>query len=287
MKIKNNEFLQDLIFDTQFKKYFISKTVFESSSIENINISLEDTITIYETNNITMFNGKYLDEELKEQKNSLDLLNYTLNSLDKELTLIQLKKMHSILKFRTNWSEKFNSSYGNFKKIPNAIGGKSTSQPHEVEKHLELLLSSYQKNLDLINNKTGVFTVNSLDKHKLLLFAQFHIKFEQIHPYLDGNGRIGRMLLIKQCLENNIYPPIISADKNDREEYYSCLKNSDIISLAKLLLNSMKDVKKQHELYQNDPNEFLNNNLIVKENNLEDFEFTLNLDIDIDLDDNF
>lgn len=171
--------------------------------------------------------------------------------------------MYNMLKFRTDWSKKFSSSYGIFKIVDSVIGGKNISHPYEVTPHLEQLLDSYEKNLN-INNK-DTYPIKVINKNKLILFAQFHIKFEQIHPFLDDNGQ---MVLMKQCLENNIYSPIISANKNTRSKYYSHLKNSNSKDLVKRLLNSINDIKFQYDLYLKAPNKFINTNLITTENEI-------------------
>src|SRR5574344_1741390 len=187
--------------------YYVSQINFayNSNKIEGSFLTEDQTeaifITstyIYKTNDLIKF------DKITETKNHFKLFDYILENYNKTLTKDMILEMHKILKKST--SDEKNSTYniGSFKTIPNVIGTVntvSTSNPKSVEKDLDKLLNEY------------------LEKNNIKLedIIDFHIKFERIHPFTDGNGRIGRIIMFKECLKNNIMPFII-LDKN--KEFY-------------------------------------------------------------------
>lgn len=140
--------------------------------------------------------GNHSYDDVIETKNSLQLFDFVIDTLNEKISKKLLLEFHSILKRNTK-----DDSYGFcgcFKKIPNMILGTDTkvAQPYEVEWKLEELLEWYYK----------------LENVSLNEIAEFHLRFETIHPFQDGNGRIGRFLILKQCIENDIRPILITED---------------------------------------------------------------------------
>ena len=120
----------------------------------------------------------------------------------KPLSETFIKQLHMVLKNGTSDSRKDWFAVGDYKKYPNEVGGKITTPPEEVNDKIKALISAY--------NKTGNKSFDDL--------ISFHYEFERIHPFQDGNGRIGRLILFKECLKHNIVPFII--DENLKMFYY-------------------------------------------------------------------
>ena len=110
-----------------------------------------------------------------------------------ELTEEMIKEFHKILKTGTSDSKKEWFNVGEYKKLPNTIGNIKTSSPKDVQKNMEKLLNWYK----------------SIKKVTIEDIIEFHFRFENIHPFQDGNGRVGRIIAFKECLKNNIVPFII------------------------------------------------------------------------------
>ena len=148
-------------------------------------------------------------DDLLESKNHFKLFDYILDNIDKPLNKNMLIEMHKILKRGTSDEDNPRYNVGGFKIVPNIIGLVNvinTSSPDMVEKDLEELLEEY----------------NSLNTITLENIIDFHYKFESIHPFSDGNGRIGRIIMYKECLKNNIMPFIVLDE--DKSYYMRGLK---------------------------------------------------------------
>lgn len=117
-----------------------------------------------------------------------------------------IKQLHATLKSGTSNSRQDWFAVGDYKKLPNEVGGMDTAQPEEVASQMKKLLSEYNANKE-----------KSFDD-----LLDFHYRFERIHPFQDGNGRVGRLVLFKECLRNNIVPFII--DEDTKLYYYRGLK---------------------------------------------------------------
>ena len=125
-----------------------------------------------------------------------------LNVADMPISENMIKEFHKILKTGTSDERKSWFNVGEYKSLANEVGGQNTSKPEEVEQKMNKLLEWY----------------NSLDKVEFEDIVKFHSEFEKIHPFQDGNGRVGRIIMFKECLKNNIIPFII-LDK-DKLFYY-------------------------------------------------------------------
>lgn len=184
---------------------------YNSNKIEGSTLTSDQTEAIFSSNSL-ISNEVIKLNDIIESKNHFKLFDFVLDNIDEELSKEMILNMHKILKQNTTDAEDARYNVGEFKKMPNIIGSINivkTSDPENVEKDIDFLLKSY-KNLEKINLE------NIID---------FHVKFERVHPFSDGNGRVGRIIMFKECLKNDIMPFIIS-DK-DRLFYLRGLKEYD------------------------------------------------------------
>lgn len=167
---------------------------YNTNHIEGSKLTEDQTRYIYETNTLLAEKDSitYLDDVL-ETTNHFKLVDYMLDIADKELTENMIKEFHKILKEGTSDSRKDWFVVGDYKKLPNEVGGLKTTAPKNVERDMKKLLEWY--------GSLKQVTINEVIK--------FHARFEKIHPFQDGNGRIGRIIAFKECLKNNIVPFII------------------------------------------------------------------------------
>ena len=183
---------------------------YNSNKIEGSHLSEDETEEIFETNSfIPKTNDAIKFDDLTEMKNHFRLFDYMLDIINDELTKENIIEMNKILKRNTTDEENPRYNVGGFKIVPNKIGLVNvinTSNPEDVSKDMDDLLKWYKN----IKNKT------------LEDIIEFHVRFELIHPFGDGNGRVGRMIMFKECLKNNIMPFII-LDK-DKPFYIRGLK---------------------------------------------------------------
>ena len=171
-------------------------------------------------------------------KNHFKLFDYTLDIIDEELSKDIIINMNKILKRGTTDEENSRYNIGGFKIVPNKIGlinVINTSKPEDVEKDLDKLLSWYKK----------------IKKVTLEDIIECHVRFEIIHPFGDGNGRVGRMIMFKECLKNNIIPFIV-LDK-DKPYYMRGLKE---YKNDKLFL--IDTIKNEQDIYKKICEELLN-----------------------------
>lgn len=206
-KAKSINLINTLLNEKENKKknglYHYSQIVFayNSNKIEGSRLTTDQTQEIYETNSYIPKEKELvkLDDAI-EMKNHFRLFDYMLENVNKKLTKSMIIKMNVILKRGT--SDETNSTYnvGGFKIKENEIGSFvnpiQTSKPKNVEKDIDKLLEEYYKK----------------EKIKIEDIIDFHYKFEKIHPFGDGNGRVGRIIMFKECLKNKIIPFIITDD---------------------------------------------------------------------------
>ena len=148
-------------------------------------------------------------QRISQQYGMLNFIIYDIDSARAVLTEKFIKDLHFILKNGTSDSRKDWFAVGDYKKLPNEVGGMDTTIPEEVADKMKTLLMEY----------------NAKDAKTFEDILDFHVKFERIHPFQDGNGRIGRLIMFKECLKNNIVPFIV--DDNLKMFYYRGLKEWD------------------------------------------------------------
>ncbi len=171
------------------------KFSFNTNRIEGSKLSEEQTRYIYETNTLFTENGNETTnvDDIVETVNHFSCFDYMLDIAHEKLSEEQIKKFHHILKINTSDSRKKWFNIGAYKSRANIVGGIETCLPENVNSEMSVLLSDY-------NQKSKITFDDIVD---------FHFKFEQIHPFQDGNGRVGRLIMFKECLRNNIVPFII------------------------------------------------------------------------------
>ena len=169
---------------------------YNSNHMEGSRLTHDQTRHIYETNTIGMENGVVNVDDVVETANHFRCIDMVIRNAEKPLSEALIKKLHFTLKSGTSDSRKDWFAVGEYKKLPNEVGGKSTTEPELVAPQMKELLSAYNQN-----------SAKSLED-----LLEFHYAFESIHPFQDGNGRVGRLLLFKECLRNNIVPFIITDD---------------------------------------------------------------------------
>ena len=176
---------------------------YNTNHIEGSKLTEDQTRYIYETNTLLAEKDTITDlDDVIETANHFKLVDYMLEIADKKLTEKMIKEFHKILKEGTSDSRKDWLIVGDYKKLPNEVGGLKTTEPKNVERDMKKLLEWYE----------------SLKQKTINEIIEFHAKFEKIHPFQDGNGRVGRIIAFKECLKNNIVPFII-LDK-DKLFYY-------------------------------------------------------------------
>lgn len=169
---------------------------FNSNHIEGSRLSHDQTRLIFETSTIGITDKAVKVDDIVETANHFKCIDMLIDCVKNELSEAFIKKLHFVLKNGTSDSRLDWFAVGEYKKIPNEVGGKETVLPENVGKEMKKLLSEYN------GKKTKTFD-DLLD---------FHYRFESIHPFQDGNGRIGRLILFKECLRSGIVPFIIEDD---------------------------------------------------------------------------
>lgn len=167
---------------------------YNTNHMEGSKLSEAQTRYIYETNTLLTEKDSITDlDDVLETANHFKLVDYMLEMADKKVTEKMIKEFHKILKEGTSDSRKDWFVVGEYKKLANEVGGLKTTEPKNVEREMKKLLEWYESFKQI--------TINEI--------IEFHAKFEKIHPFQDGNGRVGRIIAFKECLKNNIVPFII------------------------------------------------------------------------------
>lgn len=179
---------------------------YNSNHIEGSRLTHDQTRFIFETNTIGMSDGAVKVDDVVETANHFKCIDMVIDSAAHVLSEAFIKQLHATLKSGTSNSRQDWFAVGDYKKLPNEVGGMDTAQPEEVASQMKKLLSEYNANKE-----------KSFDD-----LLDFHYRFERIHPFQDGNGRVGRLVLFKECLRNNIVPFII--DEDTKLYYYRGLK---------------------------------------------------------------
>lgn len=212
---------------------------YNSNKIEGSHLTEDETEEIFETNSFVHKTDDAIRfDDLTEMKNHFRLFDYMIDIIDDELSKENIIEMNKILKRNTSYEENPRYNVGGFKIVPNKIGLINvidTSSPEEVERDIDELLDWYKK----------IKTVTLED------IMEFHVRFERIHPFGDGNGRVGRIIMFKECLKNNIVPFIIL--DQDKPYYMRGLKE---YKNDKMFL--VDTIKNEQDIYEKVCEEMLN-----------------------------
>ena len=184
---------------------------FDSNKIEGSTLSHEQTRMIYETKTIGGAGASARLDDAIHADNHFRCFDYILDTIDKPLSTQIIKELHRILKSGTDDSKIEWFRVGDWKTKPNEVGGMRTTAPKDVEAEIEKLLTWY---VGVASTSPRAPTFENL--------IEFHWRFECIHPFQDGNGRVGRLILFRECLRAGIVPFIIEGDK--RDYYYRGLR---------------------------------------------------------------
>lgn len=179
---------------------------YNSNHIEGSRLTHDQTRYIFETNTIGVENEVLNVDDVIETSNHFRCIDLIIDHAASTLSEHFIKKLHHILKTSTSDFRKDWFAVGEYKRLPNEVGGMQTSLPEEVADRMKALLSDY----------------NAVPKKTLDDILDFHVRFERIHPFQDGNGRVGRLIMFKECLKYNIVPFII--EENLKLFYYRGLK---------------------------------------------------------------
>ncbi len=166
---------------------------YNSNHMEGSRLTHDQTRYIFETNTIGMENEVINVDDVIETANHFRCIDLIIDNAKAVLTEKFIRELHLVLKNGTADSRKEWFAVGEYKKLPNEVGGMETALPEEVPDKMKALLAAY--------NAKEVITLEDI--------LEFHVKFERIHPFQDGNGRVGRLIMFKECLKHNIVPFII------------------------------------------------------------------------------
>lgn len=172
------------------------RMTYNSNHMEGSKLSEDQTRLIFETNTINMGDGIPVDDIL-ETVHHFRAIDYCIDIAEEKLSEEIIKKLHFMLKHDTKDAALPWYAIGDYKKRANVVGGRETSKPSEVARDMRVLLERY----------------NARDNVTIEDIIEFHVEFEYIHPFQDGNGRVGRLIALKECLKNNIIPFIIEDSK--------------------------------------------------------------------------
>ena len=169
---------------------------YNSNHIEGSRLTHEQTRYIFETNTIGITDTSINVDDIIETTNHFRCMDLIIDRAEEKLSEALIKEIHRKLKTGTSDSGKSWFNVGDYKKLPNEVGGNATCPPEEVHDRMKDLLSAY-------NAKTSKTLEDIVDLHQ---------QFETIHPFQDGNGRVGRLIMFKECLANGVVPFIITED---------------------------------------------------------------------------
>lgn len=213
--VQKNELL-DILRNEKARKYsggIYHKTqidlTYNSNHMEGSRLTHDQTRYIFETNTVGVEKEVLNVDDVIETANHFRCIDMIIDHAQAPLTERFIKDLHRMLKNGTSDSRMEWFNVGEYKKVPNEVGGMDTALPEEVADRMKELISEY-------NGKK----MKSLEK-----ILDFHVRFERIHPFQDGNGRVGRLIMFKECLKYNIVPFIIEEDL--KLYYYRGLKEWD------------------------------------------------------------
>ncbi len=180
---------------------------YNSNHIEGSRLTHDQTRYIFETNTIGLADSAVNVDDIIESANHFRAIDYIIDETDTELTEAYIKNLHKLLKTSTSDERKDWFRIGEYKSLPNEVGGKETTTPEKVHKEMKALLKEY----------------NAMLHPSFEDLLDFHYRFESIHPFQDGNGRVGRLIMFRECLRLGYVPFIITDDL--KFFYYRGLQN--------------------------------------------------------------
>lgn len=180
---------------------------YNSNHIEGSRLTKEQTRYIFETNTLGITSENTRIDDIMETVNHFRCIDYVIDHATDKITEAHIKQLHLMLKTNTSDSHKPWFAVGDYKHLANTVGEEETTQPEEVHKMMKELLATY----------------HAIQKIQFDDILDFHVRFERIHPFQDGNGRVGRLIMFWQCLQSNIVPFIITDDL--RLFYYRGIQN--------------------------------------------------------------
>lgn len=200
---------------------------YNSNHIEGSRLTHEQTRYIFETNTIGITTDAVKVDDIIETTNHFRAIDYIIDNTESKLTETFIKHLHFLLKNGTSDQRKSWFRVGDYKKLPNEVGGIDTTLPENVHNEMRRMLQDY----------------NSTTYHSLEDILSFHHRFESIHPFQDGNGRVGRLIMFKECLKYNHVPFIITDEL--KIFYYRGLSNWPTIKeyLMDTCLSAQDDFK--------------------------------------------
>ena len=167
---------------------------YNSNHMEGSCLTHEQTRFIFETNTVGMENGAIRVDDIIETTNHFRCIDFIIDNAEAHLTEGFIKSLHALLKSSTTDSNKEWFAVGEYKRLPNEVGGNETTAPEDVKQAMQTLLKEY----------------NAVKTKSIEDIIDFHQRFEAIHPFQDGNGRVGRLIMFKECLANGFVPFIIT-----------------------------------------------------------------------------
>jgi Fic family protein len=223
---------------------------YNSNRIEGVQLTKHQTRLLFEEDAVV---DKAKTDDILETRNHFRMFDYMLDHLDDELSIEKIQSYHRILKYGTGDE---NSEHGEWKSVQNAIGDGFTVPPRQVADEMARLLAVYLK------YRSAEKPVGTEQ------LCAFHVALEQIHPFLDGNGRVGRILMFEQCLANDVAPFIIL--DAEKERYYQALPAwHEDTSLFTTLVSDLQKRYREEVLW------LLDNNLLLNEKALDEIHATV------------
>ncbi|MEK4985415.1 Fic family protein [Streptococcus sp. FSL L8-0526] len=227
LKAERNGKVHGGIYDITQKRF-----AYNSNKIEGSRLTEEQTSFIYETKTIANIGGTGIKiDDLVETTNHFKCFDYILDTVNEPLTEDYIKKLHSLLKSGTSSEHNPIAPVGRYKVLQNEVGQIATADVDRTEDEMLALIIGY----GLKENKD------------LAYLTSFHAQFEQIHPFADGNGRVGRLILYKECLKEGITPFIV--DDLNKASYYSALEAFQINDERQPLLDYFRSEQKFYANY--------------------------------------
>lgn len=209
---------------------------YNSNRIEGSTLTEEQTAALFEEGYLPVTEEVYKSKDIEEMNGHFLMFNHMVTTLDEPLNEELVKKFHYELKVGVFEDRANGYAIGDYKKRANTVGGLKVALPNEVKKMMDELFSWYY----------------SVSEVTLSILAEFHAKYELIHPFQDGNGRTGRMILFRECLRNGIAPFIIHNE--NRIQYVDALKRAqtegDYTRLALFFEKEQTAYQEQYEFFQ-------------------------------------